>query len=168
MTDYRQYADDEKYLFGIVSSRFKEQGWLGAFDVMTIARWKAERARAYVARRLLSKGGRNLDEGARSLTTALAAALTAEAQFRIVFGDWGFRLPMGSAILTVCFPFEFGVYDVRVCGQLKDFQGLVNLTNTARVWEGYQRFLAAVKHTAPSGLSLRECDRWLMGETSLP
>ena len=35
--------------------------------------------------------------------------------------EWGFRLPMGSAILTVCFPASFSVYDTRVCDQLGDF-----------------------------------------------
>jgi hypothetical protein len=36
----------------------------------------------------------------------------------ILMRDWGLRLPMASAILTVLFPEEFTVYDQRVCGSL--------------------------------------------------
>ena len=78
MIDYRPYADDEEYLFGVVSTRFIAQGWLDGFDVMTIVRWKSERARIYFARRLVSKGAPTLDLGARSLTEALAAAISDE------------------------------------------------------------------------------------------
>lgn len=163
--DYRQFADDERYLFSVVGKRFATQGWLDAFDVMSIARWKAERARLHVARRLVSKGAKTVDAGARALTTALRAASSDHERFRVVIGDWGFRLPMGSAILTVCFPTAFSVYDVRVCSQLGEFEKLGNIGDVDAAWTGYQSFLRAVHNASPAGLTLRECDLWLWGRS---
>ena len=35
---------------------------------------------------------------------------------------------------------------------------------SAETWNGYQRFVAAVRAAAPGELSLRDCDRWLWGK----
>jgi hypothetical protein len=75
----------------------------------------------HVARRLVSRGAQSLEEGARALTSGIFAAKTAEAKFSLVCGEWGFRLPTGSPLLTVCCPTLFSVYDARVCDQLDDF-----------------------------------------------
>jgi hypothetical protein len=163
--DYRLHADDEDYLFRVVSPRFAAQGWLGAFDVMTIARWKAARARDHFARRLLSKGATSLENGAKSLTRTLASAHSDEARFHTVCVEWGFPLATGSAFLTVCFPRSFTVYDVRVCDQLQDFKYLASRTKPASLWGGYCAFVAAVRRAAPAGLSLRDCDRWHWGRS---
>jgi hypothetical protein len=34
---------------------------------------------------------------------------------------------------------------------------------SVELWREYQRFIDAVRAAAPSGLSLRDCDRWLWG-----
>lgn len=163
--DYCQFADDERYLFGVVSQRFATQGWLDAFDVMSIARWKAERARLHVARRLVSRGAKTVDAGARALTSALSSASTDHERFRVVIGAWGFGMPMGSAILTVCFPTVFSVYDIRVCSQLGEFEKLGDVGDVDAAWTGYQSFLRAVRNASPAGLTLRECDLWLWGRS---
>ena len=163
--DDRKFADDEGYLFGEVTSRFASQGWLGEYDVLSIARWKADRARTHVARRLVRKGARSVDAGARALTRALANAATDESRFWIVLRDWGFRLPMGSAILTVCFPSAFTVYDVRVCSELAKFDELAHLAPTPKLWDRYLAFVEAVRASAPAGYSLRDCDRLLWGRS---
>jgi hypothetical protein len=111
LRDFRQYADDERYLFGIVTKRFHKQGWLNAFDIMAIARWKAERARIHVARRLVSRGAASVEGGAKSFTMALNRGRNNRERFNLVIGKWGFRLPMGSAILSVCFP-EASVFTI--------------------------------------------------------
>ena len=69
-----------------------------------------------------------------------------------------------SAILTVCYPDEFTVYDIRVCGMLGGYRGL-EAVKFERMWEGYQEFMGAVKRKAPAGLSLRDKDRWLWGKS---
>jgi len=163
--NYAQFADDEAYLFDVVSQRFSDQGWLGAFDVMSIARWKAERARSHFARRVVVKSGQSLEAGSRMLTRAIAAASDNAERFRVVCGIWGFPLPTGTALLTVCFPTDFTVYDVRVCTELDAFQHLAAKTRVESRWTGYQEFVVAVRQAAPPGLTLRECDRWLWGRS---
>ena len=79
--------------------------------------------------------------------------------------DWGFLLPMASAILTVFYPSDFTVYDSRVCDVLGDFDWVGNRTNFDKLWDGYSQFMAAVKQKAPSDLSLRDKDRWLWGHS---
>ena len=101
----------------------------------------------------------------QAFTGALASARTDAERFRVVMDEWGFRLPMGSAVLTVCFPASFSVYDTRVCDQLGDFAALVNITRLESLWMGYQKFVQAVRGAAPAGLSLRECDLWLWGRS---
>jgi hypothetical protein len=163
--NYFDFAEEEKYIFGVLTQRFQTEGSLGAFDVMSIARWKAERARVYAARRLGSKNARSLEEGARAFTSGITRAKTQKEKFVHVCGVWGFPLATGSALLTVCYPDQFSVYDVRVCDQLGDFHRLKNMTNIENLWSKYQRYLSAVRQIAPTGLSLRDCDRWLWGKS---
>jgi hypothetical protein len=132
---------------------------------MAIARWKAERARNHFARRIVSKTGQSLDAGARSLTKQIAAAPTDEARFRVVCGEWGFPLPTGSALLTVCYPEWFTVYDIRVCTELNAFRSLGSRTRIESLWAGYAEFVEAVRSHAPEGLSLRAADRWIWGRS---
>jgi hypothetical protein len=78
--------------------------------------------------------------------------------------EWGFRLPMGSSILSVLWPESFTVYDVRACEQLQAHQHLANLTKFDRIWDGYVAFVADVSRIgARESLSLRDTDRHLWG-----
>jgi hypothetical protein len=72
---------------------------------------------------------------------------------------------MATAILTVLYPTEFSVYDVRVCKQLNDFKGLAGLQFSERLRQEFQRYLGAVHSAAPKGLSLRDKDRYLWGRS---
>ena len=74
-------------------------------------------------------------------------------------------MPTASAILTVLYPDEFTIYDIRVCQILKDFHNLVNLSKFERVWAGYQAFKSKVQEAAPPHLSLRDKDRYLWGQS---
>jgi hypothetical protein len=79
--------------------------------------------------------------------------------------DSGFYLPMASAILTVLYPNEFSIYDVRVCGELGAFSELGNITRFEKLWPRYSEFLQAVEKSAPPGLPLRDKDRYLWGKS---
>ena len=171
LIDYREYYDLEGYLFGTVTQRFQCQGFLGAFDLFCIVIWKAERSKSYVARRLIKQSGTNdLNQAARQLTEGIAGQSDARERLRYVCSrePWGFSLPVGSAILTVLYPDEFTIYDDRVCGQLTEYADsfkLHNLTNFDNLWKGYQEFIRTVKKETPSGLSLRDRDRYLWGKS---
>jgi hypothetical protein len=164
--DFRVYYELEPYLFETVSGRFAQEGTLGAIDFFCIVIWKANRSKSKIARRLMLSGRyADLEAAVRSLTSAIAKASSSKDRFLILIRDWGFLLPTASAILTVLYPNEFTVYDIRVCNVLGDFHRLKHTINYERLWSGYLKYVAAVQRVAPEGLSLRDKDRWLWGRS---
>lgn len=163
--DNLAYYDLERYLFDVVGPRFRAAGSLGAFDLISIVIWKANRAKTRFVRRLM-KQDRDLERACRLLTQALHAAPARRERLRILVEDWGLRLPVASSILAVLWPEEFTVYDVRVCGQLGRFGALADRTQFEALWRGYEDYVVAVGEEAPPGLSLRDKDRWLWGKSA--
>lgn len=163
--DYRQFYDLESYLFDVVGQRFRDNGRLEAFDFFCIVIWKANRAKSRIAKRLLAGGVGGLDEAVRRLTEGIAERPEPKDKLRYLLEAWGFRLPMASAILTVLYPDDFSIYDVRVCGTVEGFHALGNWTDVDRVWEGYKQYLARVREEDPHGSSLRDADRYLWGKS---
>jgi len=158
----------EKHLFDTVGPSFRETGALSAFDFFCIVIWKANRAKSKVARKLLSHDAgarRGLDAIVRDLTASLYAANGMKERLRLLVEDWGFRLPMATAVLTVLWPDYFTVYDVRVCDALGAHHGLQYRTNFAKLWSGYQEFKKDVADKTPQVLSLRDKDRFLWGKS---
>jgi hypothetical protein len=170
--DFRKYYDLERYLFEDVTARFHKNDSLDAFDFFCIIIWKANRAKPNIARRLMSSSRGKLrtefatvDEATQALTGSIAQAPDNKSRLRILLEDWGFRLPMASAILTVLYPEEFTVYDMRVCGVLNDFHKIQNLVRFASIWTEYEKFLQAVREAVKGDYSLRDKDRWLWGKS---
>lgn len=164
--DFRTYYDLDTYLSGTISLRFAAEHTLTAFDFFCIVIWKANRAKTKVAKRLLAHGKYpDLDSAVHALLTAVAAAPSPKDRLRVFMRDWGFRLPMASAILTVLYPNDFTVYDIRVCDMLSDFHSLANKIQFESIWAGYERYVTAVREKAPAELSLRDKDRWLWGKS---
>ena len=165
--DYVQYYDLESYLFKIVAARYARNNTLTAFDFFSIVVWKANRAKSIVAKRLLAhNGGReNLEVAVTSLMAAVSSAKEPREKLSVLIKDWGFRLPMASAILTVLHPEEFTVYDFRACAELGGFKD-ADSTNFSTLWERYSAFVAAVRNTALEYPRLRDKDRYLWGKSS--
>jgi hypothetical protein len=167
MIDYLRYYDLETYLLEDVRGRFHAHGILSAFDFFSIVIWKANRAKSKIARRLLRKAGSDdLEQAVADLSRSLFEADTSKERLRILMEDWGFMLPMASAVLAVLWPDEFTVYDVRACDELGKFHQLANRTRFGRVWSTYQEFCEAVRVAGPEGLSLRDRDRHLWAKSS--
>ena len=166
-TNFLQYSDLEGYLFKVVSTHYAQSKTLTAFDFFCIVIWKANRAKSKVAERLLAHGSgqANLGAAVGSLLAAISGAKDQRARLSVLIEGWGFRLPMASAILTVLYPEDFTVYDIRVCEILRDFKDAQYKTNFATLWERYSAYLIAVKATAPESLSLRDKDRFLWGKS---
>jgi len=166
--DYLKYYNLEAYLFEDVRQRFHAEGKLDAFDLFSIIIWKADRAKSKLAKRLAKKAG-SLEAAAVQFTTGLFSAKSAEDRLLFAMKDWGFYLPVASAILTVLWPEEFTVFDTLVCGELVrdklgDFHNLDNPI-PEHVWPGYCRYREAVKLAVPS-LPLRDKDRFLWGRSA--
>jgi hypothetical protein len=163
--DFRQYYDLEAYLFETVRSKFHQEGFLTAFDFFCIVIWKANRAKTLIARKLLSRGYASMDESVKELTSKLFHQQGEKERLRYLFEDWGFYLPMASAILTVLYPDQFTIYDYRVCNTLGKFHNLGNISKFENLWNGYQEFKRAVEITSPKDFDLRDKDRFLVGKS---
>jgi hypothetical protein len=165
-SDFVQFYCLESYLFGTVHQRFAEQSHLNAFDFFCIVIWKANRAKTRIAKRLLGTTQKTLDEVVVELTKNIAAQKTLKDKMRLLMnGEVKFRLPMASAILTVLYPDDFTIYDVRVCGSLGDFHKLATISNFDELWIRYVEFKVCVDAKAPQGYSLRDKDRYLWGKS---
>ncbi len=163
--DYTQYYDLENYLFTIVKETYYEKKYLTAFDFFCIIIWKANRAKSKIAKRLIGKGYKTLDEAVYDLTSNLYKYDSAENKLKYLITEWGFRLPMASAILTVLYPEEFTVYDRRVCNIINDFFNLDNITNFPKLWACYLLYKRKMIDSSPKELSLRDKDRYLWGKS---
>lgn len=163
--DYLKYYDLENYLFRNVNVKFRNSGRLNAFDFFSIIIWKSNRAKSRIAKKIIKIANKPLEEGVEILTVSLYQATSNKEKLRILIADWKFLLPMSSAILTVLYPQEFTVYDVRVCGVLGKFQELANKTNFEKIWVEYNNYIKAVKDASPKELSLRDKDRWLWAKS---
>ena len=159
--DYLRYYWLEDYLFSTVCPRFHGNGSLSACDFFSIVIWKSNRAKSKIATGLLKGSHTDLDKAVRALTQKIHQADNHEVQLKILIDRPGIALPMATAILTVLYPEEFTVYDVRACDALDGFHNIGNLTNPVRIWEGYEEFREAMRKATPSYLSLRDKDRWL-------
>lgn len=108
-----EYYDIEKYLFTKVHERFRQDGWLCAFDFFSIVRWKSNRSKGMI-RQALCERCSDLDQAVESLTGDIHEAADHEVRLKILLEVRGIGLSMASAILTVLYPDHFTVYDTRV------------------------------------------------------
>jgi hypothetical protein len=167
--DYLKLYDLEKYLFDVVRSNFERDRKLNAFDFFCIIIWKANRAKSIIAKKLLERDGnrrKDLDAIVGDMTKSLADADTEKEKMRILIEKWEFRLPMASAILSVLWPDKFTVFDVRACEQLGgDYKSIPDKAHFEDLWNGYNRYIEAVKNTVPEVAILRDKDRVLWAKS---
>lgn len=165
MTNYLKYYDLERYLFEEVGPSFRSSGTLDPVDFYTILIWKANRAKTRHRDRL-SKHAAGFEGAVQEIASELHGCPDRKGKLSFLIGDkWKFRLPTASAILTVLYPDDFTVYDVRVCNALGDHSGLDQKSDFDEMWAGYERFIGQVRDTTPAGLSLRNKDRYLWGKS---
>jgi hypothetical protein len=171
--NYLLYYDDDKYLFEEVGPRFRQTGLIDAFDLFSIISWKAQRDKSKLADRLLrlvAPDG-NLEKVAEKLSSELSKAKEPRDRLLLLMGkEWDFYLPMASAILTVLWPVDFTVFDVRVCEELDpdhklNFRNIGNCSE-ANIWPRYCGYLEAVRNSVPGENLLRNKDRYLWGRSA--
>jgi hypothetical protein len=167
--DYALYANLDAYIFEEVNRKFHSEKAIDAFDLVSIFIWKAERSKTKLAYRLIKQFG-SLDSAAKALSASLSSATCPEERLSAVIDTFGFYLPMASTIVSVLWPLEFTIYDVRVCEILKadgfgDFDNLKNL-GMKSLWPRYVEYLNAVKKAVPGKKSFREMDQYLWGKSA--
>ncbi len=164
MRDFKQLYNLEIYLLETVRLRFHKEHQLSAFDFFCIIIWKANRAKSKIADRLL-KNGDDLEDVVKLLTNQVYNANSDKEKLKVLVENWGFRLPMASALLTMLYPDSFTIYDIRVCDMLQKHHKLGTLTKFDSIWSGYKEFISDVRNEEPNNLSLRDKDRYLWGKS---
>jgi hypothetical protein len=163
--DFLRLYHLEAYLFGEVTQRFQQDGTLNAFDFFCIVIWKANRAKSKVATRMRTKGYADLATAVDALLRGVSGAPDNRSRLRVLVEEWGFRLSMASALLSVLYPEDFTVYDVRVCDMLGDFKDAQYRTQFGALWGRYSGYVEAVRAAVPDHSTLREKDRFLWGKS---
>lgn len=169
MIEYQKYYDLDNILFPEISANFVRSGELSAEHFWFILIWKANRAKNYAKIRLTRDS--TLQASVARIASTLHAASCGKDRLNILMREWGFSLPTASAILSVLYPNEFTVFDVRVCDSLRslgvstDFKPLATQQFSDIFWERYCEFIDAVKANSPPNLSLRDKDRYLWGKS---
>lgn len=163
-TSYLEYYDLENYILNNVRDGFDQNGYLTAFDFFCIVIWKANRAKTKIAQRLLSYNP-DIEQSVKELTSKIYLATSDKQKLKILIGEYKFRLPMSSAILSLLYPDKFTIYDIRVCDTLTNFKGLDNTNNFEKLWLQYNNYIDSVKKHEPQNLSLRDKDRFLWGKS---
>ena len=162
--DFKKYYDLENYLFSEVSDTFRKEGVISAVDFFMIIIWKANRAKTTTKKRLAEKGG-GFAGAVEQIAESLSSATSHKDRLGILMKEWGFMLPMATGILTVLYPEDFTVYDVRVCEVLRDFHKLKHRKFSSALWGDYEEFVQKVRAEPPQELSLRDKDRYLWGRS---
>lgn len=166
--DYSKYYDLERYLLTDVNRRFLENGTIKAVDFFMILIWKANRAKNKHKKRLTKISDGSFPKAVERISRSLFASADRKQRLKILMNEWGFRLATATAILTVLYPKQFSVYDVRVCGQLRPpgrYNKLAAQRFSEHLWQNYEQFLDAVKASVPQKRALRDKDRFLWGRS---
>jgi hypothetical protein len=162
--DYKKYYNLENYLRQTVHETFHKNGCIDASDFFCIIIWKANRAKSKIANKLY-KVEPNLELCCKQLTQRLFQSKSHKDRLKLLVNNYKFRLPMSSAILSIFYPDDFSVYDVRVCETLPQFSNLVYTTNFENLWVGYSNYIKAVKDFHPIELSLVDKDHLMWGKS---
>lgn len=164
--DYIKYYDLEKYILTDVRKNFNRDKHLNAFDFFCIVIWKANRAKTKVAERLVKYNKeKDIEKSVYDLTGKIYSAKDDKQKLKVLIEDYKFRLPMSSAILSMLYPDNFTIYDVRVCDTLTAFKGLGEISNFEKLWDGYSKYIDSVKNYKPQNLTLRDKDRFFWGKS---
>ena len=153
----------ENYILTDVKDFFLQNGYLNTFDFFCIIIWKANRAKSKIANRLLNFNS-NLDESVKELTTKIYQAETEKQKLNVLIVDFGFRLPMASAILSLLYPEKFTIFDIRVCDTFPEYKGIENL-KFENLWSKYCQYIQSVRNYGKLKVSLRNKDRILWGKS---
>ncbi len=165
--DYAKYYDLETYLSNEVSSNFIKRGYLTTEEFFCIIIWKANRTKSKIAKKFENEA--SLDEAIKKLTSSIYKSATNRDKLAVLINDYGFYLPMASAILSVLCQDKFSIYDVRVCDMLEqkyNTKKYHKIKNWAfeKLWIGYEEYLQKILELSEKS-SYREADKYLWGKS---
>lgn len=165
--NYEKYYDLETYIFNDVNQAFHQNKKLTAEQFFCIVIWKANRAKSKIAEKLTDKikidGANSLEDKIGVITSKIHQATSSKEKLKVLI-DYEFRLPMASAILSVLYPNDFSVYDVRVCEILQDDFAKIADWKFDRMWSRYKTYLEKVKEISKKS-NYRDADKYLWAQS---
>ncbi|MCA9380915.1 hypothetical protein KC678_01485 [Candidatus Dojkabacteria bacterium] len=165
--DYSKYYSLETYLFNEVAINFHNKGYLTGEEFFCIIIWKSNRAKSKIAKKFENET--NLNLGIKKLTSTIYETVNNKDKLAVLMNDYGFYLPIASAILSVLYKDEFSVYDIRVCNMLekkyktKKYHRIKNWT-FEKLWKGYEEYLQKTLELSGKS-SFREADKYLWSKS---
>jgi len=162
---YTKFYWLETEFFPEIHKFFHEENYLKPEHFFSIIIWKRNASKTIIKRGLLSSG-LPLDAAVRNLTEEIFKADEKE-KLNILLQRKGFQLAIASALLTVLYPNDFTVYDVRVRGQL-DYPDITYIEDNVEKYfnEYLPQVLKRGREIAQNPtLSLRDCDRTLWAKS---
>ena len=156
----------ETEFFPEIHKFFHKEHYLKPEHFFSIIIWKRNASKTIIKRGLL-ENGLSLDVAVRNLTGEIFKA-DKEKKLDILLQRKGFQLAIASALLTVLYPDDFTVYDVRVRGQLNNYPDITYVENNIERYftEYLPRVLKMGREiTQNPALSLRDCDRVLWAKS---
>lgn len=163
---YLKYYWLEKDFFPEIHEFFHKEHYLTPEQFFAIIIWKWNGSKIRI-KEGLTANRLSLDVAVKNLTKEIYNAHGKEERLPILLRQRGFKLAMSSAVLTVLYPKDFTVYDVRVRGQLKYPDITYTKDNIERYFIEYLRQVLerGREITHNPTLSLRDCDRVLWAKS---
>lgn len=166
LMDYKKFINLENYLADEVVSNFHNNHFLTGQEFFCIIIWKSNRSKSRIAR--LFDEFTTLDEGVKDLTSKIYQTKSNKNKMKYLL-DFGFRLPIASAILSILYTDSFSIYDYRVCDVLKEELGTdkyhkIHNWTFENLWVGYREYLAEVLKLSGEN-NYRDADRTLWGKS---
>ncbi len=163
--NYAKFYWLETEFFPEIHKFFHKEHYLKPEHFFSIIIWKRNASKTIIKRGLLSSG-LSLDVAVRNLTEEIFKAGKKE-KLNILIQRKGFQLAIASALLTVLYPDDFTVYDVRVRGQLNYPDITYTNGNAEKYFNDYlpQVLKKGREITQNPTLSLRDCDRVLWAKS---
>jgi hypothetical protein len=159
-----KYYHLENYLFDEVTVKFKNQGFLDAFDFFCIISWKSNRPKPEIVRSLQEKFNADIKKAVEEFTTQLYKNKGSEL-LKLLQQVKGIGLAMASAILSVMDPYKYTIFDYRVCETLNNYKNIGSYSDIDQQWEKYLAYIEDVKKIECDECSLRDKDRMLWGKS---
>ena len=162
---YTKFYWLETEFFPEIHKFFHKEHYLKPEHFFSIIIWKRNASKTIIKRGLRASG-LSLDVAVRNLTEEIFKADKKE-KLNILLQRKGFQLAIASALLTVLYPDDFTVYDVRVRGQLEHPDITYAKDNMQRYFSEYipQVLKMGREIAQDSTLSLRDCDRVLWAKS---
>jgi thermostable 8-oxoguanine DNA glycosylase len=99
------YAQEEDNIFNETGKNIQKRGYAKKEEFIEIVRWKAVRA--------IRKAEVNDEKVIEKITKFAFEINNEEVKMRVLTSLSGVSIPMASAILTIAYPAEYGIIDIR-------------------------------------------------------